>query len=46
MYPGDTLRIEISVKDLNKSLSVVALKVNVTKKRLKVSVGELLCKIL
>ena len=46
IYPGDTLRIEILVKDLNKSLSVVALKVNVTKKRLKVSVGELLCKIL
>jgi len=46
IYPGDILRIEILVKDLNKSLSVVALKVNVTKKRLKISVGELLCKIL
>jgi len=46
IYPGDILRIEILVKDLNKSLSVVALRVNVTKKRLKVSVGELLCKIL
>ena len=46
IYPRDIINIKITVKDLNKSLSVVTLKVNVTKKKLKVAVGELLCKIL
>jgi len=46
IFPGNTINIKIVVKDLNKGLSVVTLKADVTKNNLKVAVGELLCKVL